>query len=186
MSNIKASGFGVRFFRRGIQTRVGKSVLQDNVFRIAVPVRVVISVAVRRHFTQAAAFNPNAVMIVMRDRTFSRVLKQRHAPSFQHALKEVVQKVVKEVSQVKEQALWMAAQNGDCARIRMLVMEGVDLEVRDAQGRTALNIATNYNQRDAIKTLMAAREMLRMAKLGLLPENHFFYRFAKTGTQNKK
>ncbi|PZO87642.1 MAG: hypothetical protein DI626_03510 [Micavibrio aeruginosavorus] len=186
MSTIKASGFGVRFFRRGIQTRVGKSVLQDNVFRIAVPARVIVTASMRRHFTQAAIFNPAAIMIVMRDRTFAVILKRRHAPASQYAVKEIVKQPVKEVAKGKEKILWIAAQNGDCARIRLLVMEGVDLDARDEQGRTALNIATHYNQSNAIKTLMAAKEMLRMAKLGLLPENHFFHRFAKTGTQNKK
>src|SRR5690606_13622410 len=76
-------------------------------------------------------------------------------------------------------ALWQAAMAGDCYAIRMLVMEGVDLEARDAQGRTAFNIATQYNQQNALKTLLAAREMKRMAKIGDLPDSNFFRKFAQ-------
>lgn len=84
----------------------------------------------------------------------------------------------------KETALWVAAQNGDCHRIRLLVMEGVDLEMRDSYGRTALNIAMQYNQKEAIKTIMAAKEMRKMAKDGNLPNMNFFRKMAheKTGT----
>lgn len=77
----------------------------------------------------------------------------------------------------KEKMLRDAAQTGDCYLIRMLVMEGVDLEARDNQGRTALNIATQYNRHGAIKTLLAAREMRRMATLGELPDSAFFRKF---------
>lgn len=82
----------------------------------------------------------------------------------------------------KEIALWAAAQTGNCQRIRLLVMEGVDLNARDAEGRTAINIATQYSQHAALKTLLAAREMRRMAASGELPKTRFFARFAKTGT----
>lgn len=77
-------------------------------------------------------------------------------------------------------ALWLAAKNGDCYAIRLLVMDGVDLEARDSQGRTALNIATQYNHKEAVKTLLAAREMRRMATLGELPSSVFFDKFTKT------
>lgn len=82
----------------------------------------------------------------------------------------------------KEQSLWDAARSGDCAKIRRLVMEGVDLEARDPQGRTAINIASQYRQQDAMKTLLAAKEMRYMAKLGDLPDTKFFRKFAKTGS----
>lgn len=83
----------------------------------------------------------------------------------------------------KERMLREAAQAGDCYIIRMLVMDGVDLDARDGAGRTALNIATQYNQAQAIKTLLAAKEMRRMAKMGDLPDTAFFRKFApKTGT----
>lgn len=79
----------------------------------------------------------------------------------------------------KEKMLREAAKAGDCYIIRNLVMDGVDLDARDASGRTALNIATQYNQKDAIKTLLAAREMRLMARLGELPETDFYRRFNK-------
>ncbi len=84
----------------------------------------------------------------------------------------------------KETALWVAAQNGDCHKIRLLVLEGADLDVRDSYGRTAINIAMQYNQKDAIKTLMAAKEMRKMAKDGALPNMNFFRKLTheKTGT----
>jgi hypothetical protein len=84
---------------------------------------------------------------------------------------------VSEVS--KEKSLWKAAALGDCYKIRLLVMEGVDIEARDEQGRTALNIATQYKRNEAVKTLLAAKEMLRMAKRGDLPESPFYSRFSK-------
>ncbi len=83
---------------------------------------------------------------------------------------------------LREKALWMAAKSGDCYAIRLLVMDGVDLEARDPQGRTAINIATQYNQREAIKTLLAAKEMRQMAKFGELPETKFFAKFTKKKT----
>ncbi|MBN8521930.1 MAG: ankyrin repeat domain-containing protein [Alphaproteobacteria bacterium] len=84
-----------------------------------------------------------------------------------------------------EKLLWIAARQGDCAVIRRLVVEGVDIEARDAQGRTALHIATQYGHMDARKTLMAAREMRALAKMGVLPEGGFSAKFKplKTGTE---
>jgi hypothetical protein len=77
----------------------------------------------------------------------------------------------------KEWMLREAAMTGDCYIIRNLVMDGVDLDARDASGRTALNIATQYNRKEAIKTLLAAREMRRMAQTGELPDTGFYGRF---------
>lgn len=78
-----------------------------------------------------------------------------------------------------EAALWRAALDGDCYAIRVLVMEGADLEARDSQGRTAINIATQYDRKEALKTLLAAREMKRMAMLGDLPDTSFFRKFGR-------
>lgn len=82
----------------------------------------------------------------------------------------------------KEELLWGAARKGDCYKIRLLVMDGVDLDARDAQGRTAINIAAQYNQQQAMKTLLAAKEMRYMAQIGDLPQTKFFSKFAKTGS----
>ena len=85
---------------------------------------------------------------------------------------------------LKEKALWLAARDGDCYAIRLLVMDGVDLDKRDPQGRTAINIATQYNQTQALKTLMAAKEMRYMASMGDLPEGAFFEKFKNNKTGN--
>ena len=82
----------------------------------------------------------------------------------------------------KERMLRDAAAAGDCYMIRHLVMDGVDIDARDASGRTALNIATQHNQAQAIKTILAAREMQRLAKLGELPDTEFYRRFQKSKT----
>jgi len=68
-----------------------------------------------------------------------------------------------------QKALWEAAQKGDKEKIRVLVVEGADVVVTDELGRTALDIANEYGQLDAIKTLMAAREMQTLMKAGITP-----------------
>ncbi|MCB1530537.1 MAG: ankyrin repeat domain-containing protein [Rhodospirillales bacterium] len=77
----------------------------------------------------------------------------------------------------KEEVLWRAARRGDCYAIRRLVLDGVDVDARDPQGRTAINIATQYGQAEAHKTLLAAREMRYLASIGDLPEGKFYSRF---------
>lgn len=67
---------------------------------------------------------------------------------------------------VQEQ-LWIACETGDVASIRMSVIEGADVDARDAQERTALNIASQYGHVEAYKTLMAARAMARLERLKL-------------------
>ncbi len=63
--------------------------------------------------------------------------------------------------------LWNAAREGDCSKIRLLVMSGADLEARDDQARTAINIATQYGQVQAATTLLAARQMSYLVRMGL-------------------
>lgn len=178
MSNIKANGFGVRFFRRGIQARINKTALQDN-SQLAME---------QPASSQIAEDFPNLskgpAMELAPD---TGDAPTRNTPVTDSVPAPKCRKICSEAMPApKEQALWFAAREGNCARIRQLVMDGVDLEARDPQGRTAINIATQYNRGDAIKTLMAAREMRRMAALGLLPETHFFRRFSKIGTYDKK
>ena len=89
-------------------------------------------------------------------------------------------------SPIANQKLWEASRKGDCPAIRMAVMDGADIDSRDMDGRTAINIATQYNQHDALKTLLAAKEMKRMAALGDLPNTKFFQKITgKTAEINK-
>lgn len=66
-----------------------------------------------------------------------------------------------------QKALWFAAQKGDKERIRMLIVAGADVTAEDDMGRTALNIASQYGQADAYKTLLAAREMQELMRAGI-------------------
>lgn len=66
-----------------------------------------------------------------------------------------------------QKALWFAAQKGDKERIRMLIVAGADVNAMDDLGRTALNIASQYGQADAYKTLLAAREMQELMRAGI-------------------
>lgn len=166
MSNIKGSSFGVRFYRRAIPKA---SVKADAVSEVAAQnVQQPESIQIMDDIVEQATKQP----IHMEQELTSprRAPVKTEAPVSREAL--------------REKALWMAAKSGDCYAIRLLVMDGVDLEARDSQGRTAVNIATQYNQTEAIKTLMAAKEMRRMSKLGELPETRFFKKFdkAKTGS----
>lgn len=68
-----------------------------------------------------------------------------------------------------QQALWAAAKKGDKEKIRMLVVAGADVMEVDEEGRTALNIASQFGQSDAYKTLLAAREMQALMKAGITP-----------------
>lgn len=67
-----------------------------------------------------------------------------------------------------QSALWEAAKKGDKEKIRMLVAAGVNVTAEDAEGRTALNIASQYGQADAYRTLLAAREMQELMQAGLM------------------
>lgn len=68
-----------------------------------------------------------------------------------------------------QMALWAAAKKGDKEKIRMLIVAGADVTAEDDMGRTALNIASQYGQADAYKTLLAAREMQELQKAGISP-----------------
>ena len=68
-----------------------------------------------------------------------------------------------------QKALWEAARKGDKQKIRMLVVAGADVSATDEEGRNALNIASQYGQADAYKTLLAAREVQDLLKAGMQP-----------------
>ena len=69
---------------------------------------------------------------------------------------------------VRYTGLHAAAQLGDVAKIEKLVAMKVDVNTRDAYGRTALHVATFARQRDAIRVLAKAD-----AKLELLENDRY-------------
>lgn len=71
-----------------------------------------------------------------------------------------------------QEALWAAAKAGDKEKIRMLVVAGADVEAEDDLGRTAVNIASQYGQAEAYRTLLAAREMQQLMRAGLVPNTN--------------
>ncbi len=96
----------------------------------------------RRGISKAAATDmPQTKGDVMTD-----IPEQQNVPPAQTPAPATEQGVYSPAKIVKERMLREAAQSGDCYIIRMLVVDGVDLDARDASGRTALNIATQYNQ----------------------------------------
>lgn len=67
-------------------------------------------------------------------------------------------------------ATWFqAASEGDIATVRALIVQGMDLDVRDEQERTALNIASQHKCTDIMTTILAAKQMLYIRQLGLDP-----------------
>lgn len=178
MKGVKGASFGVRFYRRAGTKTVSREVAQTQVANAIESIE-----ELERAMSRAPSAQPSERHSSMTDippQNFKFVLKRDEAASIKATNPEKMQAA--QTVNAKEKMLWAAARDGDCYKIRVLVMDGVDLDARDAQGRTAINIATQYNRQDALKTLMAAREMRFMAKLGELPETKFFARF-KTGTE---
>jgi ankyrin repeat protein len=71
------------------------------------------------------------------------------------------------------ETLWRAAAKGDCATIRMLAVNGVDIDAPNDEGFTAFNIATQNGHHEAATTILAAREMAYARQLGETPEEFF-------------
>lgn len=78
-----------------------------------------------------------------------------------------LQKVTDDKRNKLQEELWLAAKEGRTTVVRKLVVEGADVNERDDQGRTAMNIASQYGHADTYRTLMAAREMQSMIHAGL-------------------
>ena len=172
MTRVKAASFGVRFFRRGVG-RTGEAprpsgpdmTMQDNVFAQNQP--------------SAARGDDMGEIVQPASKNEIHALQEHTSPRDVKASGRNDKYDGAGYSAI-EAALWAAAKAGDCGAIRLAVMRGADLDARDSQGRTAINIATQYNHKDAIKTLLAAKEMRRMAALGELPQTAFFQKFSKT------
>ncbi len=76
-------------------------------------------------------------------------------------------KAMKEMTQSDvQQWLWKAAREGDCEKIRILAVHGVDIDARNEDGFTAFNIATEHGHADAAMTILAAREMNYARSIG--------------------
>jgi hypothetical protein len=65
-----------------------------------------------------------------------------------------------------QEKLWAAAARGDSASIRILAVEGVDIDARNADGFTAYNLATQNGHFNTALTILAARNMAYAEQLG--------------------
>ncbi|MEM6780375.1 MAG: ankyrin repeat domain-containing protein [Pseudomonadota bacterium] len=83
------------------------------------------------------------------------------------------EKIIKDPAQKQ---LWEASAKGDCGQIRLAILNGADIDARDETGRTALNIASQNGQTDAMKTLTAAKHMMYFAEEEGTPEQTFIHR----------
>lgn len=66
-----------------------------------------------------------------------------------------------------QKQLWLACECGDISSIRTAIIKGADVEMRDEKERSALNIASQYGFTEAMQTILAARSMSRLGRLGL-------------------
>jgi ankyrin repeat protein len=85
-----------------------------------------------------------------------------------------------------QSARWFAAAaKGDTAVLRELIVRGIDIDQRDDQDRTAMNIASQYGQTDVMTTLLAARQMAYLKTIGLDPLAVPAFAPATQDTENK-
>lgn len=174
MTKVRGEGFSVRFTRRPVYGKKSEAV------SIQPPIPEVKGPSILSHFMQVAD---------RRERGFTFALKPK-APEVDPIFKELSlmaktaqQSYIAKTKVPAEQQLIAATLRGDCVAIRKLVVSGVNLDTRDAQGRTPMNIATQYGLNEVVATLRAAKEMRYLASLGELPDTAFFKRFQRgTGT----
>lgn len=69
-------------------------------------------------------------------------------------------------SQQLHQRLWEAASRGDSAAVRMLAMNGVDVDVRNPDGFTAYNLATRNGHYNTALIILTARQMKYLGQAG--------------------
>jgi ankyrin repeat protein len=74
--------------------------------------------------------------------------------------------IKKNIGSLMQQKLWEAASKGDSAMIRILAMGGVDIDAPNDEGFTAFSLATRNNHADTAMTILAAREMQYLRKIG--------------------
>jgi len=175
MTKVRGEGFSVRFTRRPVTRKKSEAAFMNQPVIMIQPVQKPAS-DFRRHFTQVADR-------VERGFTFALKLKPKTVDPIFRELSQMAKAAYESKKITPEQRLLAAAQSGDCPTIRKLVMQGVDLEARDGQGRTAMNIATQFGKQEVVATILAAKEMRYMATLGELPATAFYKRFQRgTGT----
>lgn len=174
MTKIRGEGFSVRFTKRPVYGKKSESAMIQAKQKVFAP-------SITSHFMSVAD---------RRERGFTFALKVQQKPLIDPIFRQLSQMAKTADAQKKaalqrspEQRLLTAAYDGDCQAIRLLVLAGVDLETRDNQGRTAMNIATQAGNQNVIATLRAAKEMRYLASLGELPQTAFYKRFQRgTGT----
>ena len=181
MKGVKGTSFGVRFYRRAGARLATNEMGEADVANAVESLDALEQAMSRPHIPQDSEIRTSMTDIPPQNTKFT--MHRDANASVRATSPEKTHASAKRDAQ--ETALWIAAKSGDCGRIRLLVMGGVDLEARDSQGRTALNIATQYNQQGVLKTLLAAKEMRRMAALGELPKTPFFAKFGKNGSENR-
>jgi ankyrin repeat protein len=181
MKGVKGASFGVRFYRRAGAKIGARDMEQANIANSVEDVEGLERAMTMDRAPMSMKTETATHMTDIPPQSDRVVLAQEASASIK-ATNPYKKKsdVAAPRPSAKEQMLFMAAKTGDCAKIRMMVMDGVDLDARDSAGRTAINIATQYSQQNALKTLLAAREMRRMAKLGELPQTIFYKKFDKT------
>ncbi len=74
---------------------------------------------------------------------------------------------------ILQEQLWDAAARGDCRKIRILSVAGVDFDARNEDGFTPFNVATQYGHSDAAMTILAARELQYLQEMGVDPSDYF-------------
>jgi ankyrin repeat protein len=67
------------------------------------------------------------------------------------------------------QEWFQAAEGGDIATIRSMIVEGFDISLRDDQGRTAFHVASQHGHTDIMTTILAAKKMDYLKSIGIDP-----------------
>ena len=62
---------------------------------------------------------------------------------------------------------FQAAETGDVAKIREMIVRGIDVMARDSQDRTAFHIASQNRYTDIMTTILAAKQMTYLKSLGV-------------------
>jgi hypothetical protein len=64
---------------------------------------------------------------------------------------------------------FQAAADGDLATVRTMIVDGFDVDCRDDQDRTAFQVAAQNMKTDVMTTILAARQMSYLRRMGVDP-----------------